>query len=594
MTGSTRSRATSQGRSGRRWLAGLGLTAAAAAALFALAPDWLPSLAASAESDADRSLAGAIVKPVVRSSFEVSVPVQGNLDSQSNVTLSSEVEGSTTIISIVPEGKFVQPGDLVVELDSSELREDAKQQEIDLTQARAKLSQAEENLEIQRTQNLSDIAAAELEWKLSILDLEKYREGEYPQQEKELSGEVALAEEESLRAVENYEFSRNMVKKGYKTPNEAEADRIAVRSAELKLQQAREKLKVLTEYTRKREIAELTANATEFERELERVKLKAKAAEAQAEAEFDAAKLTFDVEQQKLERSNKLIEACQIYAPQAGEVVYANDEGGRRSEGVQIEEGAQVRERQAIVKLPDTSQMQVESRIHESLIGRIREGLPAIIRVDAYPDRKFSGRVGRVSSVPMSGRFPNYDLREYETDIFLTGGADVVDDLRPGLTAQIKILVDQRDDVLQVPQQAVVRVGSKKVAFVDAGGTPQVRYLELGSVNDSYAEVLDGLAEGDRVVLNPKSQFPDEILELQRLHAETVDVTEGNNADGSGADGEAPGGGRPTGKPDGASGRPTGKPAGAGSGKPDGAGKGNWKGKGRSGGSGRPAGKRPS
>ena len=205
---------------------GLGLLAAGAAALYAMGDAVAPSLSASLGSQEDETaLAGAVLAPVERGRFEVTVSVQGNLDSQSNVTLSSEVEGSTTIIKLVPEGEFVQPGDLVVELDSSELREKANQQEIDLTQARAKLSQAEENLEIQRQQNKSDEAAAELDWKLAILDLDKYRNGEYPQQEKELSGEVALAEEEALRSEEAYEFSRNMVKKGYKTPNEAEADR---------------------------------------------------------------------------------------------------------------------------------------------------------------------------------------------------------------------------------------------------------------------------------------------------------------------------------------------------------------------------------
>ena len=500
----------------------------------------MPSLAAGAQPGT--VLSDSEVKTVQRAMFEATVPVQGHLDSQSNVTLTSEVEGTTTIISIVPEGTRVQPGEVVVELDSSELREEAKQQEIDLTQAKAKAAQAEENLEITRKQNESDIAAAKLNYELAQLDLEKYTEGEYPQEQKQLSGEVALAEEEALRAEETYEFSRGMVRKGYKTPNEAEADRIALRSAELKLQQAREKLKVLTEYTRKRQIAELTANASENELELSRVKLKAKAAEAQAQAELDAARLTFEVEKEKLERSIKLIDACIIKAPQAGDVVYANEES-RRGDGVQIEEGAQIRERQAIVKLPDNSKMQVESRIHESLIGRIREGLPAVIRVDAYPDRIFEGRVGEISSVPMSGRFPNYDLREYETEILLTGDPESIADLRPGLTAQIEIIVDRRDGVLQVPQPAVVRVGTERVAFVanpaKSSGAEQ-RYITLGAVNDSFAEVLDGLAEGDRVVLNPRSRFADQITALQRLHAVGGDGETSDGETGDDAGGETP------------------------------------------------------
>lgn len=427
------------------------------------------------------------------------------------------VEGTTTIISIVEEGTLVETGDVVCELDSSALREKAKQQEISVTQADAALAQAVEALEIQKKQNESDIAAAELKWELAKLDLEKFRKGEYPQQEKQLSGNVALAEEDLLRAQENEQFTKEQVKKGYRTQNDLQAALIATKQAALKLQGAQEELKVLTQFTYRRTIAELEANASELERELERTKLKAKAAQTQYEKDVEARKLTFEVENERYQQNLEQIEACVLKAPQNGEVVYANIGGGRRSsEPVSIEEGATVRERQAIINLPDVTQMKVDCRIHESLIGSVKKGLTARIRIDAYPGQYFNGKIASVSSVPMSGAWPNTDLREYATEVHLTDGVDKVRTLRPGLTAQVEILVDSRSDVLQVPLQSIVTIAGKRFSYVvNSRGVPERRDVKIGQSNQSHVEVLDGIEAGENVILNPRSQFSDEIGELE-------------------------------------------------------------------------------
>ena len=349
---------------------------------------------------------GLSTKPAEQKSFLISLKVQGNLDSQSNATLSSGVEGTTTIIMIVPEGTMVEKDTVVCELDAAPLREKAKQQEITATQADAAESKAKETLEITKTQNLSDISAAELKQTLAKLDLKKFTDGEYPQQVNELKGSVEIAKEELVRANDNYEFTKQQVKKGYRTQNEMEANRIAVKQATLKVKGAEEKLKVLTDFTRERTIAELEANAKELGLELARVKLKCTSAETQASKDYDAQKLTAAVEHEKLDRLNAQIAACIMKAPIAGQVVYANMQSSNfgRSSGETIEQGATVRERQAIINLPDVSQMKVDCRIHESLIGNIRINLPARIKIDAFPDRTFKGAITHVSSVPMAGR----------------------------------------------------------------------------------------------------------------------------------------------------------------------------------------------
>lgn len=514
-----------------------------------------------------------LVASVERKPFEVVLNVQGHLDSQSNATLTNQVEGSSTIISIIPEGTWVEKGDIVCELDSSQLSEQLKQQQIDVTQAESKLTQASEAYEIQQKQNESDIAAAKLAYDLAKLDLVKYEDGEFPALQRQLEGVVAIELEEYRRAEEDYDFTQRLVRKGYETPSELESKRIALKRENLELQKAREDLKVLTVYTKKRDIEELRANVSEFDRELTRVELKAKSALAQAKAEVDAAKLTLEVEREKLVRNKEQLAACTLRATQAGEVVYANLQASRRggSDGAAIEEGATVRERQAIINLPDVTKMKVDCRIHESLISQINTGLSAGIRVDAYPDEVFGGVVSQVSSVPMSGSWPNYDLREYETVIQLTDDVEKVRKLRPGLTAQVEIIVDRRKDVLQVPQQAVVRAGRQVLAFVvESGDFVKPRILTLGMTNSTSAEVLDGLEDGERVVLNPRQRFAEKISELTRLDQAEAGETK-SGGDSNADDVSRSGGGDDVGRSDGKPSGPRG-PGGPAAGRPGGQG----------------------
>jgi len=156
-------------------------------------------------------------------------------------------------------------------------------------QAAATLKTAETNLEIQEKQNESDIAAAKQKLELAILDLEKYKDGDYEQEKNTISGEIKLAQEELTRALDKYAFTSGWLKKDM--PSKARSKPIASPSKKRNQSRRRRgKLRVLENYTSKRQIAELESNSKEFERELARVKLKAEASLAKYRADLSAAK----------------------------------------------------------------------------------------------------------------------------------------------------------------------------------------------------------------------------------------------------------------------------------------------------------------
>lgn len=457
-----------------------------------------------------------MVDRVRRGPFRITVTERGTLDAIKNTVLTSKVEGTAAIISIVPEGTHVQVGDLVCELDSSALVEKETQQQISVTQAEASLRTAKEAVEIQKTQNDSDIAAAQLALRLAELDLKKFKEGDLEQQKAELNSQVTLSQEKRAQAEENYEFTLRLVKKGYKTQSELESARITLQTEDINLKIAKGRLHLLETYDAERTLTELEAKAQENARELERVRRKAAAALSTAEADLASRQLTYDVEMSKHNRLRDQIANCKIYATQDGQVIYANSRDGRGSDQVLIEVGSNVRERQPIVNLPDLSSMKVNARIHESRISMIRAGLPAAVKVDAFAEMPFEGRVDTVASVPSStGSFMTRDLKEYEAVIRLLGSAEEVGNLRPGLTAEIEVLVSSRENVLQAPIQSIVTVVGRQVAFVIARGKAEMRTVKIGATNDRMIEILEGLNEGDQVVMNPRSNFEAELKQLE-------------------------------------------------------------------------------
>lgn len=463
---------------------------------------------------------GLVTEIAKRGQFQITVTEKGSIDSMKNGVLTSKVEGSTTIIWIVPEGTSVKAGDLVCELDASLLSDRETQQEILAERAKTALDQGKEDLIIQEIANKSETEAAALRRDLAIIDLEKFVKGDFVQQKKELDSQLTIATENYLRSQESYTYIQRMVKNGYKSQNDLESERIARDSQEINVKLAQGKMDVLIDYTHPRTVKELEAKVEECEREIQRTESRTKSALIQKEAELHARQLTHEVEHNKHERLLTQIKACKIYATQDGQVVYANTRDGRSNDQVLIEVGAAVRERQPIINLPDLDNMKVNARIHESRISMVRPGMSATVKVDAFADQAFHGVVDSVASVPSSTGSFGSSIKEYDAVIRLIDETEKVNKLRPGLNASAEILVERRDDVLQIPVQANFTIGSKQFVYVVNGKSLELREIKVGKTNSNFLEILEGLKDEEQVVMNPQSRFKKEISDLEEKLAE--------------------------------------------------------------------------
>jgi len=122
----------------------------------------------------------------------------------------------------------------------------------------------------------------------------------------------------------------------------------------------------------------------------------------------------------------------------------------------------------------------------------MKVGHEAALRFSAYPSKVFKGHVEAISPVI------NPEDRTCTVHILVDNPEEEV---KPGMHAEVEIAADIYKDRLLVPQEAVLVRGGRKLVFVVEEGLAKWRYVEVGLENEDYAEVLDGVKEGEAVIV---------------------------------------------------------------------------------------------
>lgn len=483
---------------------------------------------------------------VRRGPLVISVLESGSIKALESQQIKSEVEGQTTIITLVPEGTIITEEDvkaekLLVELDSSNMRDRLIQQEITFQSAEASYTNARESFEIQKNQNESNIKSGELNVKFAKMDLNKYLGsiladkliesqmefaellnspdlgGDAVQQKRKKDSDIYLANERVKRANDRLKWTKRLYEKKFVSLTDLEADDLNQKSREIDFEQAETAMALFLQYEFPKQTEKLLSDSQEAKKGLERILARARSQLAQSEAEKKSREARYRLEKDKLEKLQTQIEKCVIRATHTGMVIYPVEGRWGRSQNM-IEEGAMVRERQVIVEIPDIAQMAVEVTVHESAVNKVKKGLPARITVDAFPDLKLEGKVLKVALMPdQQHRWLNPDLKVYKTEVSIIGNHP---SLKPGMSAKAEIIVNRLQNVLSVPIQAVTTYKDQRVCYVLASTRPEMRVVETGEFNDKFIEIRSGLKEDERVLLRPprvtalRTEQLDEELEL--------------------------------------------------------------------------------
>lgn len=420
---------------------------------------------------------------VEKGNFVAKVLDQGEVQSSENVEIRCEARarnGQLTVISLVTEGTKVKAGDFLVRLDSTAFEKERETQRISVANAKAAVIQAKATLDTAKT------------------TLVEYQEGTFKAQEQDLvnqitdaEGLIKTAESELLQAQDVHKNSMELQAKGFITSRQLEADKFAVDRSELALKRnqnllalTKQNKEVLIKYTREKEMVQLQSNI--------------EAAVVKLESEKDALR----VQESQMSEIEAMIAKCEVVVPEGveGQVVYAKEQRGRGGDEWVLEEGATVRESQVLIRLPDTAKMEVKALINEQNITQIEKGMPASIKVDALTDKTLKGVVTKVNQYAESSGWGGSSVRKYAVKVRII---DPPEALKPGMNSSVSIQTKYQPDALMVPIQTVYGVQEQQFCLIKNGDEYETREIKIGGNNSQKALILEGLEEGEELVMNP-------------------------------------------------------------------------------------------
>jgi HlyD family secretion protein len=448
------------------------------------------------------------IAAVVKQDFEITTTASGELEARNRVELRSGLERQSLITFIVPEGTRVKAGDLVVQLQTDQLKTELDEVEAQVVSARAQLVSANKAYEIQQNENESKLRQAKLAVTIAELTLAQWFEGDVAIKRRDLSLAVERAEVELERLADRYGKSQDLYEREFVSKDEMDRDEVSYIEAISQWKVSQLERVVYETYQYPKDEKQKRSDVTEAQAEVERVLLNNSSELERKAADRANAEQTLALRESRQARLKHQFASATIVAPQDGLVVYATslERGGWGGRGdVTLQIGQQVSPNQLMVILPDTSEMLAAVRVPEALAGRVRKGMPANVRVDAAGGLMFSGEVESIGVIAETGGWRDPNLREYTVRISLDIGANA-ERLKPSMRAEAKVTLGQAKDALTVPIQAVFQDGAVQyVNRVAANGKAERVPIKLGKRSDSRAEILAGVAVGEHVLLrDPK------------------------------------------------------------------------------------------
>ncbi|HEY0552398.1 MAG TPA: HlyD family efflux transporter periplasmic adaptor subunit [Verrucomicrobiae bacterium] len=260
---------------------------------------------------------------VKRADMLISVVEEGALRALNETVVRSGLEGFNRIIHLAPEGSYVEKGDLLVELDSSGLKDRLNEQELQYQERLFQMLQAKGNLNIQKSLVESQIKDAELRVENAQVDFEKYRDGDAPLLVKTVEARSGILSEQVRIARERFARTEELFQAGNATKSEVEADALSLKREQLALGQYQEDLRLITKYDKPNQLRLLQSNVEQAKAELVRLKQRTSNEIAQVDADLKTSQSTLEFMEEGLDMLRERLKSTKILAPQNGLVVYA-------------------------------------------------------------------------------------------------------------------------------------------------------------------------------------------------------------------------------------------------------------------------------
>lgn len=332
-----------------------------------------------------------------------SKPILARAVVESSVVVDVRSPVAATIVRIVENRSHVKSGEILVELDSAALQDERQVLRIEIARMKADIARTSASLNAIKAQASLEVVAHELNLEAAKQAIKAFEsdDGELAHERKTIESEITLAQAQLKLAKDQLKHRQAIANNGAIPKSELGKTAIEVIKFEGEVASAVRRMKLLNEHQQHRKRTQLRLAEAIAKKDLVGAKHQAALQVNSLESQINGAKAEVDAESARLKRLERQIESSRILAPRDGLVQYASA-GSRRTAPRFIEEGANVRERQPLLKIVDDSKLQLRTAVHESQVASIKPGQKVSIQIDAFPDRSFSGSVSDVSQTPLA------------------------------------------------------------------------------------------------------------------------------------------------------------------------------------------------
>lgn len=439
--------------------------------------------------------------------FQEFITSRGTLEAISAKRVHSECHWTVSILSLVPEGTWVEKDEVVCVLDSAEIEEFLRSREISLIKANAALTASLKQQEIQQAAAERRLSDAKYLLQTAELELREYVDGRYPKQIQQLEKNISMTEVQNETAAEDLEFISRMWMMGLANRAEKDSASFAATSQSEQLRRLQSQHELLEKYTYPRTERQLKYRVDNYRLGLLRTELSNSLAETRSRMNALADERRLQIYERYAASARESIAACTMRAPRAGRVIHANN-WYLRSRGIRsIEEGKSVYFSQPIFEIPDESEFKVSFPVDETLITRVSQGMPVEVRLAGYEGDVVAGTVTAIPMYPRIRSPYGTEIKEYWLEATLNPTDAQWQNMHPQMDADVTFAIENIPEAITVPKTSVVREGSQAYVWLQHGQDIVKCAVRPGNISNDKVVILSGLHAGDRIVQNPRTSL---------------------------------------------------------------------------------------
>ena len=463
------------------------------------------------EKKADKPAAPA-THTVAKSPLKITAELDGVFEGEAahEIVLSPEEWPTLTVQSAVPHGARVSKDDVILQLETDKIDRAIADLAAELKISEISLHQSEDQLQTLEKTTAWDLEAGERAAQIAQEDHKYYFEVDRPFALKTAEFHLKATKD----GLEYAEEELRQLEKMYKADDiTEESEEIVMKRGRNGVEAAKFSLNVAQithDHTLKYVIPRNDEQAKETIRrkllEWEKSKVELPRALQKQQLEVERIRTQHAQSQERLKRMQADREAMTVKSPADGIVFYGRWLNGKPGDANAFAEALRphgtIQPHQLVVMtVVEPRPMHIRATASESLLADLRPSIKATAVPTGYPDIKLPAAVDRVSDIPTSPGVFDARLRLEAMD--RTKG------IAPGMTCKVKIVTYLKKDALCVPPSTIVTDEldeQKQTVKVLKDGKTTVRPVTVGKKTDKQVEILDGLSEGEQVLLEPSKE----------------------------------------------------------------------------------------